>query len=103
MQLQLSDVLSNPTPYPGGLSLFILESQEWGLDTPCVMHGMNEIDDPDEVAVVGGKRFQHALPIATIQEIVTNARMQVPNATPDTLLKAFLYYYDNDGFIDLLS
>lgn len=41
-----------------------------------------------------------ALSVGDVQSIVANAWMQRPDATPDELLVAFLYYHRNDAFID---
>ena len=39
--------------------------------------------------------------VATLQDIVSNARMQRPLATPDDLFRAFRFYFERDAFIEL--
>ena len=40
--------------------------------------------------------------IQAIQQVVDNARQQLQNCSVEQLFDAFLYYYDNDDFIEFL-
>lgn len=41
----------------------------------------------------------HALDIATVQDIVLNAREQKPMASENDLMEAFIYYFEHDAFL----
>ncbi|MNN82388.1 hypothetical protein D3C81_1993180 [compost metagenome] len=58
-------------------------------------------DDEDDVPELAKDNdLIDALSIQTIQDIVNNAYEQKSNCTIEELLKAYLYYFDNDAFID---
>jgi hypothetical protein len=45
--------------------------------------------------------LRQTLDVATLQDVVSNARQQRPHATLDDLFAAFKFYYDRDAFIKL--
>ena len=59
-------------------------------------------DDEDEVPKAAKeKQLMYTLNIQTMQGIVKNVEQQNHNYTEDDLVEAFLYYYDNDAYIEL--
>jgi hypothetical protein len=50
---------------------------------------------------VDGVKLESAIGVNQLHEVFRNASLQLGEGLcPDQLLKAFLYYYDNDAFID---
>ena len=47
------------------------------------------------------KQLMYALNIQTVQAIVKNVEQQNHYFTDDDLVEAFLYYYDNDAYIEI--
>ena len=41
--------------------------------------------------------------IQAVQQVVDNARQQLQNCSVEQLFDAFLYYYDNDAFIEFFE
>ena len=59
-------------------------------------------DDEDEVPKEAKKKqLMYALNIQTVQAIVKNVEQQNHYLTDDDLVEAFLYYYDNDAYIEI--
>ncbi len=100
-EILLSEVLSRADSFWGELALYIAEDEVWNLSSPCMAADPNELDDPDQIVNTDGRRFQYALQMATVQQIVKNVQAQTQNPPLSLLLEAFLYYYDNDAFIRL--
>jgi len=73
----------------------------WTLDTACVVLDVDPRSEDNRIPKIAKNNgLQHALLVSQIQDVVVNARLQRKNATPEMLLRAFLYYYDRDAFID---
>ena len=98
---QLGEVLAEAFRYKAGLAMFLPMDQEWGEHTPAVVDDIDELEDPDRgVVSVGDHEYAYALGMDAVQSIVRNAQMQLSTATRQHLLEAFLFYYDNDAFIE---
>lgn len=63
----------------------------------------NSIGETDDVSAGTEQGLEYALGMDAVQDIVANAREQDPNVDLATLLKAFLFYYDHDAFMELDS
>lgn len=59
----------------------------------------NEEDELPKAAIEN--HFIYTLDIRSIQLIVENAKRQKQNISDDDLLKAFLFYYDHDAYMDM--
>jgi len=82
----------------------------WDLESKSAVLESEEVtpeeeDEPDAgiPRIAELNNLIEALPVTVIQELVQNVRSQKPAAGVDALLKAPLYYYDNDAFIGFLS
>ena len=76
---------------------------DWNESTQCaVLHSDDLEKEPDldrpRVAVENG--LYYALEMQVIESIVENARDQRRAATISDLVDAFVYYHDNDAYID---
>lgn len=97
--ITLQDCLENVETLESHLAVALPEEEIWGLQTRCALVDPNSVDDPDASVQIFGTPFQLTLSVATVQEIVGNARAQVAEVATDKLLEAFLFYFDNDAFI----
>ena len=99
--LQLGDVLSHVDDYPDDFALFLpLGEKPWNERTRAMVLDNDEDGSRSEAKEHG---LEYALGVYAVQDIAANAREQDPNANAATLLKAFLFYYKHDAFIDLNS
>jgi hypothetical protein len=81
-------------------ALYLPLEAVWDEGTPCAVLDPEAGQGPEGTpAYAKENRLQYAVTIATLQDIVTNARLQRPDANVDDLTKAFLFYYDHDAFI----
>ena len=99
---KLSDVISDIDAQPCDYALFLPEEKPWDENVPCL------ILNPDD-----GKQFQdaseavkqfglsYALGMQDVQDIVENARNQLPSVNTKELVDALNFYYANDVFIKL--
>ncbi len=99
--IKLRDVLTNSEEHPWRAFLFLHEDKNWNLDSDCAVLNLDDLEIDEEVPQFAiDNNLIYALSIQDVQDIVINAREQRTNCTDEDLLKAFLYYYDNDAFID---
>lgn len=83
-------------------SVVLTEDEIWCVDTMCMILDPNDVEDDDDeapkIALENG--VSYALDVQTIQSIVQNISEQKRVYTDEELLEAFLYYYDNDTYIE---
>ncbi|MFJ4344791.1 hypothetical protein [Pseudomonas sp. NPDC089401] len=95
----LEQILQAPGHHAGWL---YLPAQPWGLATQGVFalddKDADPADDPTP-QVARQNHWQEVLDSDTIEDIVANARAQIPNSTLQQLLEAFVYYVEQDAFI----
>lgn len=103
----LGQVLAYFEPKPRGYWLYLPEHIPWGAETKCMVLESVEVPPEEEDLQYAGipelarqNDMIDALPMSSIEEIVHNARAQKAHASVEELVEAFLYYYDNDAFID---
>ncbi len=100
--LLMKEVLVNIDKYDWSYALFLPEDEEWEIQTKCVILDPDDVeDDADEAPRYAiNNNLIYALSIQDIQGIVENAYEQKSNCDVKDLLEAFLYYFDNDAFIE---
>jgi len=88
--------------------LFLPASVSWTLDSVCLIEESEEVppeleDDPNAGLPQAAKDndLMYALSVTEVQDIVANARTQKSVVSDRELFEAFLYYYDNDAYIEL--
>jgi hypothetical protein len=100
-EVTLSDVLSGKEAYKGWL---YLPPRPWSLETKGIFVYKDKDSDPDSddhiPAVVKNEGWEETLDAAGIEDIVFNAREQIDAPTLNDLLEAFVFYIDNDAFIE---
>ena len=100
---KLSYILNNIMNFKWSDALFLPEDEVWNKDTKGMVLDPDDVeDDEDEVPKEAKKKqLMYALNIQTVQAIVKNVEQQNHYFTDDDLVEAFLYYYDNDAYIEI--
>jgi len=97
----LGGVLESPDAYPWDGALFLPADEDWCSSTGCaVIRDEITLYESDNHPFAVEQGMSLALDVATVQDIVQNARMQLSQPSMEQLLSAFLYYYENDAFIE---
>jgi hypothetical protein len=99
--IKLSTVLDDPMSFPWQHALFLPRDRLWELETRCAVIDWDEYEDPESEPEVVEQSLRYALGIAIVQDIVNNLEQQVASPNLEMRLKAFLYYYEYDAFIDV--
>jgi hypothetical protein len=103
MKLSLREILGNPHNIPDTW-LYLPSNKAWDLDTLGVFSedSKDYPSDSDEYIPKEAKEdnWIEVLDKQTIEDVIDYTRNQVPNPTLEQLLKAFMYYYKNDAFLD---
>ena len=104
----LMTVLGDALNRPARGWVYLPEDREWSLDSKCAVLESEEVppgleDKPNagvpRWAIENG--LMQAVPMSVMQDIVTNALSQKPRAGLEDLLRAFIFYWENDAFISL--
>lgn len=98
---KLVDVLRNIESFEWSKALFLPEDEIWGNDTKCMILDPNDVEDDEVPQTALENGLCYALDVQLIQAIVQNISEQKKDFTDEDLLEAFLYYYDNDAYIEL--
>jgi|SRR4029453_7305622 hypothetical protein len=97
--LTLGEVLRIGEDLPFRHSLFLPLENSWNATTPCAILDADDLDEPDQHPMAVEHGVRSVIGTNEVQDIVTNAREQLPAITSEQLLEAFLFYIDNDAFI----
>lgn len=99
------NVLLNAEQFPWNASLYLPKGEKWNLSSSCAVltpdPNREDIDEEPELAEINN--LCYALHFSSIQDIVSNAKQQLPNADARKIFKAFQFYFENDAFIDFLK
>ncbi len=100
--ITLIEVLDQSCKFPWNFALYLPFNEKWTTETKCAVLNTAEcLTDENDHPFAKQNGLEYALGIQQIQDIFENAKNQKPNIDKQTLLNAFLYYYDNDKFISL--
>lgn len=99
---KLSFILENIDKFKWSDALFLPEDEVWNGDTEGMVLDPDDVeDDDDEVPKEAKERkLIYALNIQAIQSIVQNVFQQKSKISVEELVEAYLFYYDNDAYID---
>ncbi len=102
MMYELIFILNNIESFKWSDALFLPENEVWDKHTKGLIQDPDDIEnDEDELPKAAiENHFIYTLSIQSIQLIVENAKRQKQNISTDDLLEAFLFYYDNDAYMD---
>jgi len=86
-------------------ALYLPKNEEWNKTTKGLIWDPNDVEDDemDAPAPAIENGLVDALDIQTIQGIVYNAKEQKEKITVDELVEAYLFYFNNDAFIELIE
>jgi len=103
--IKLSDVLLHSEKFEWSDALFLIKDEKLTLDSKCAVLDPDDVeDDADEDPKYAKENnLKYALTMQDTQSIAENAKEQKSDCTVEDLFKAFLYYYNNDAFIDFYS
>ncbi|WP_257819108.1 DUF7716 domain-containing protein [Burkholderia glumae] len=99
----LGDVLRNVSEFPWNHALYMPHGVDWTASTACAVLDPDDFENeanPERPKFAIEHSLHYALGIQVVQSIVENARLQRPDATVPDLVEAFIFYYDNDAYID---
>ncbi|MDR2305968.1 MAG: hypothetical protein LBE53_02025 [Paucimonas sp.] len=100
----LESVLAGIDKQPWDFALYMPHGVPWNKDTLCAVLDPDDFENepnPDRPKFALDNNLHYALGIEIIQSIIENAKEQRPRANAFELADAFIYYYDNDAYIDL--
>lgn len=81
--------------------IFLSENKnDWNLYSRCLIINIDNLSDEEILKLTIQNKLIHVMNISTLQEIICNAYQQNDKCTLNDLFNAFLYYYNNDAFID---
>ena len=100
---KLSFILKNIEKFKWSDALFLPEDEVWEKDTEGMVLDPDDVEDDDDDVPreAKEKHLMYALNIQTIQLIVKNLEQQNHHYSEGDLMEAFLYYYNNDAYIEL--
>lgn len=100
--LELVYVLEHINEFNWSDALFLPEDEVWNLNTKCMVLDPDDVEDDEEDApqIAKEKGLIYTLSIQNVQMIYENVHEQKEDCSNDDLIKAFLYYYDNDAYIE---
>ncbi len=100
--IKLRDILEKPDTYLWSDALFLPEGEEWTLNTLGLVLNPDDVENDEDEVPLSAKEHSLicALSIQDIQSITDNAHQQKSDCTSEELLTSYLYYYDNDAFIN---
>lgn len=99
-KITLGAILQNPAGFAGSL---YLPAPPWNLDTEGAFVVFDKDADPaadQRPEAVKQPGWREVLDDAGIEDIVDYARAQRRGATLDDLLRAFIFYVEEDAFLD---
>ena len=99
---RLGDVLSRLQELPGSHGLFVKNDRSMKAETECLFAPLSDENfEADIFNISMANRLVYVLHSNQVYEVVSNARGQDPECTPEQLAKAVNHYYRYDGFMTL--
>ncbi|MGL4387108.1 MAG: DUF7716 domain-containing protein [Snodgrassella alvi] len=103
--MTIREILSNPDKIPQTWLYLPPDKTTWNLDTQGIF-SLDSWDFPpgsDEYLPKQAKNDKciETLDGSSIEDIVSYAQGQSDNVTLDDLFRSFIFYYENDAFLDL--
>lgn len=100
MVVTIREALENTDVFQGWL---YLPAKPWSLSTEGIF--IKEDRDADPAAlfppeILAPCQLTETLDAASIEDIILNAEQQLGKPKPEELFEAFLFYVENDAFID---
>lgn len=98
---KLAFVLENIDKFKWSDALFLPEDEEWNKDTEGMVLDPDDVEEDDDIPKEAKERkLMYALSIQTIKSIIQNISQQKSEISEEELVEAYLFYYDNDAYIN---
>ena len=98
--LKLGDVLGNADTLPWDHAVYLPTDGQWDESSlAVVLDPDGAAEDEEEPPLAKAHGLKYALDVATLQDVIANAREQRRDIDLSGLLRALLYYCENDAFI----
>jgi len=99
----IREILEKPDDMPEGWLYLPKDSDQWNLDTKGIVH-VDDLDlSPEEIEENEPKEedgWVEFLNKDIMEEVIFNAGEYKGERTLEELLQAFIFYYDNDAFME---
>ena len=101
--ISIREILEKPDNIPEGWLFLPKESDQWNLDTKGILHvedlnlSPEEMEDSQPKEEDGWVEF---LDNNIMEEVIFNAGEYEGDRTSEELLQAFIFYYENDAFME---
>jgi len=100
--ITLGEVLASADKLAWSDALYLPVGTEWNLATAAVVWDPDDVDDDSEIPDVAKKlEMRYVLPVSSVQDVVRNFHSQKDVASVEDLLRAFMFYFQNDAFIEV--
>lgn len=100
----MKDFFDKINTFEWGFCVFA-EEGELTLKSECVCLDCNSDEVVDDEfyckVVLDGKEYIELLTLSNIEDVLAYIKEQVPNPSDDLKLKAVLYYYETDCFLEV--
>ena len=97
--MTLRDIFHGPVQFPWNHVLYLPREEEITLDTECLVLDPNDVESEHDVPSPA-MGLVEGLGIQDVRAIQENARLQGKTPTDTEMLRAFVYYLENDAFIE---
>ncbi len=99
---KLSYILKNSNQFDWSDALFLPEDEVWNKETEGMVLDPDDVEDDviDLPKDAIDNNLIYALSMQLIQSIVENVKKQRMEVSEEDLIEAFLFYYDNDAYIE---
>ena len=103
-----ADVLATISGRAANAWVYLPVGEEWSLASRSITLVSDEVSPEEEDLPDAGvpefakqNGLTQAIDVLGLQDVVSNALCQRPSATPEDLLRAFLFYRRQDAFIEV--
>jgi hypothetical protein len=97
----LAKLLESPDSFCWSDAVSLPIGRNWRLESPAVVWDPAEHEGNDEPILAKANGLAYVLGAAAVQDVVANARSQRGDADLEDLLRALVYFIENDAFLVL--
>lgn len=100
--LELRQILEGIESFEWDQALYFAKPSDYSLGAKCCVLDPDETEDLDGDTYTFAKNNNlfYCLSIADVQSVLDNAEQQLKNVSIGDFHKAFIYYLENDAFIE---
>lgn len=99
--IELKKLLLEAELFPWNEHVYMAKDGDWSLVSKCFLFDLNDLaDDEEDPCFAKENNLRCVLSVADVQDIVLNMKQQKANCSVQELFDAFIYYFNNDAFIN---